>query len=369
MDEQVAHRQIDSCLSPFLQATDEAESQRLLSRLITEHVEPIIRHILKRKLRVHLWSGIATRRSQDAEDISGEVLVQLLKRLRDFKTNPEDKAISNFRGHVAVTTYHAYHAYLRQKYPARWRLKNKLRYLLTHTKEFALWEGGEREWLCGFAVWRDRQIAVARGGLVQQWRDSVQAAERAELSSAVVRRMRLAELLILIFKEVGAPVELDELVNTVADLWDAKDHTLQIEAEHKEGAKFYEDLPDPQTSVATEVEQRHYLQYLWAEICQLPARQRAVLLLNLREARGGGCIALFPLTGIATMRQIAEAVALPAGQFAALWNDLPLDDATIATHLGVTRQQVINLRKSARQRLARRMRSFDERKVNPRVVT
>ena len=34
---------------------------------------------------------------------------------------------------------------------------------------------------------------------------------------------------------------------------------------------------------------------------------------------------------------------------------MPLDDLTIAARLGVTRQQVINLRKSARARLTRRM--------------
>jgi hypothetical protein len=38
-----------------------------------------------------------------------------------------------------------------------------------------------------------------------------------------------------------------------------------------------------------------------------------------------------------------------------LWDELPLDDLKIAARLGMTRQQVINLRKSARARLARRM--------------
>ena len=68
---------------------------------------------------------------------------------------------------------------------------------------------------------------------------------------------------------------------------------------------------------------------------------------------------LLPLTGIASIRQIAEAVAIPAEEFARLWNDLPLDDAALALRLGVTRQQVINLRKSARARLARRMTAVE----------
>jgi hypothetical protein len=86
-------------------------------------------------------------------------------------------------------------------------------------------------------------------------------------------------------------------------------------------------------------------------------------LLNLRDAQGRDVIALLPMTGIASIRQIAEALAMPAHEFAKLWNDLPLEDMTIAQQLGITRQQVINLRKSARERLARRMSALDaERK-------
>jgi hypothetical protein len=37
---------------------------------------------------------------------------------------------------------------------------------------------------------------------------------------------------------------------------------------------------------------------------------------------------------------------------------LPLDDLELAAHLAVTRQQIINLRKAARARLARRLKDF-----------
>ena len=42
-------------------------------------------------------------------------------------------------------------------------------------------------------------------------------------------------------------------------------------------------------------------------------------------------------------------------QLALIWNDLPLDDLKIAALLGTERQQVINLRQAARNRLARRL--------------
>jgi hypothetical protein len=74
------------------------------------------------------------------------------------------------------------------------------------------------------------------------------------------------------------------------------------------------------------------------------------------SASGAKCaLELFPLTGVASIRAIASVLEIPAEEFAEIWNMLPLDDLAIAERLQVTRQQVINLRKSARKRLERRM--------------
>ena len=106
------------------------------------------------------------------------------------------------------------------------------------------------------------------------------------------------------------------------------------------------------------VETRIFLKRLWEEVCELPRGQRAALLLNLRDADGGGCLGLLPATGVATTRQIAAALEVTDERFAEMWQHLPLDDAAIAGLLDVTRQQVINLRKSARERLSRRLKGF-----------
>jgi hypothetical protein len=81
---------------------------------------------------------------------------------------------------------------------------------------------------------------------------------------------------------------------------------------------------------------------LLVEICELPARQRSALLLNLKDSQGVDCISLFLLSGIATPREIAQIVGVSAEEFAEMWNKLPLDDNTTANRLGITRQQVIN---------------------------
>ncbi|MBA3715389.1 MAG: sigma-70 family RNA polymerase sigma factor [Pyrinomonadaceae bacterium] len=132
-------RQSDELLLPFLRAARGAESDRLLSQLLTEHAAPIIKAIVTNKLGARA-ANTPSRESQDAEDVYSETVTHLLSRLSDCKNNPNGNLIGDFRSYVAVATYNACHAYLRQKYPQRWRLKNRLRYLLTHWKEFALWE-------------------------------------------------------------------------------------------------------------------------------------------------------------------------------------------------------------------------------------
>jgi hypothetical protein len=99
---------------------------------------------------------------------------------------------------------------------------------------------------------------------------------------------------------------------------------------------------------------------LWEEVCGLPALQRSALLLNLRDRNSDSVIAFLPYLGIASKNEIAELVGISENQFAQLWNDLPLEDSAIAQLLGITRQQVINLRKTARERLARRMQAREK---------
>jgi RNA polymerase sigma factor (sigma-70 family) len=349
---QVDHRQIDNLLLPLLHA-DATASQDLFERLLTEQAAPLIRQIVRAKLCLHY----ERQRPEEVEDLQSEVLVQVLERLCAFRHNPSQRAIANFRSYVAVTTYHACYEHLRRKHPQYHQLKNRLRYLLTHRTEFALWEGEQTIWLSGFARWRTAGSADTHNARLQQLIDDPQAAlnGRAE-------RLNLAELLAALFDWVGQPIELDQLVNLVARLLGQPLHTPHSERDEEQAdSDPFERLADPRSNVTAEIEARLQLQRLWDEIKQLPAGQRTALLLNLRDEQGGNVIALLPHTGTATLRQIAEALALPAIELAEVWPKLPLDDDAIALRLCVTRQQVINLRLAARRRLARRLKTQGER--------
>jgi DNA-directed RNA polymerase specialized sigma24 family protein len=347
--------QVDEILLPLLDASGESEAERLITEIISKHAEPVIRDIIKYKLGRSSNAADHERLAADAEDIYHDAVTQLLERLSKFKADPARNSIGQLHSYAAVITYHSYYRHLRQVYPQRHILKNRLRYLLTRQAGFSLWEGTNKESMCGFDLWRGGGRAAAHSGRIDEIIADPAILERVGVNTSDIKSIKPSDLLAAVFTYLEGPVALDVLVKIVARLWGIKDQEAVPEAELAEDEVPAGEQADPGAQLA----RRDYLQKLWREVCQLPPGQRAALLLNLRGADGSGCIELFPFAGVATIEQIARALEIPAEEFAALWNELPLDDQLIAKRLGIERQQVINLRKSARARLSRRVRNFE----------
>jgi DNA-directed RNA polymerase specialized sigma24 family protein len=311
---------LDPLLRPLARETDPARREQSIGTLL-EDVTGVIERTLQRKLRWPLRSRLS---HEIAEDIRSTVLLRLLKRMRAIGT-AGDEPITNVAAYASVVTTNVCDDALREMFPQRTLLKNRIRYLLMRDARFALWRSGDR-WLCGFAAWRDR------------------SASAEPVPCDVAPNSRLDVLLSALFATTSAPIALDAVVDRIATLTGIQLRPeVEIDDEHVE----------PAFVAATET--RDLLAHVWSEIRQLNVAQRVALLLNLRDAAGDAATPLLVVTGIATIEQIAEALGLQPLEFAAIFNDLPLNDHAIASLLGVTRQQVINLRSAARKRLARRM--------------
>jgi RNA polymerase sigma factor (sigma-70 family) len=335
----------DPLLHPFLQAEDEAEAQLFLEQLIAEHAQPIVLEITRFKLRA-FRSGDGPTPVPEAEDVCGEVMVQLLGRLRDLRDDPQDDTITNFRSYAAAVAYNSCTESLRRKYPERHRLRNRLRYLLSHDPRFALWEGPQGSLLCGLAEWKDDALPTQQAG-------------ESEFAQTVYDKPNLRQLpprafLDVLFSLSGRPLTLEELVGLTANIW-AIDDLHRVETNDQDEGEIWNRVPDSRVNVAMHVERRMYMAALWKEIRELRPLQRAALLLNLHDPSGQDMLPLLVLTDVARFSEIASSLDMTNPEFTELWDDLPLDDATIAQRMKLTRQQVINLRKSARERLARRM--------------
>lgn len=349
----MSSEQTDFLLMTFRQSSDASESDRALSALLTDHAESIISKIIRYKTR-----GA----SEEGEEIYGEVMLQLVGRLQRLRTEENANSIDDFNSYVAVTTYNACDRFLSRKYPNRRRLKNGLRYLLTHREGFAVWQDSQGNYVGGFHRWQFRENDSDSSLKIQSLREDARAFERDVKSEKSWKEQKNAyELLTAIFEWTNAPIEIDLLVSVCADWWNVRDETVEIDAgntNEKGEERSQIELTDARPDAFTENERRDYLQRLWNEIADLPTRQRAAVLLNLRDEAGRGVIDLWLVVGVATVAKIAAVLEMKVEQFAELWNDLPLEDNHIAEKLNLTRQQVINLRKSARERLARRMKGF-----------
>jgi RNA polymerase sigma factor (sigma-70 family) len=310
----------------YLDASAQSDEDALLAELVFENAAPVIRKTIARRL---MGSS-----EQDRDDVAGDVTLDLITRLKKLKREG-GVPIERFIAYAAVSAHNGCDQYLRQRYPQRHRLKNRLRYLLGKLPSFAIWENAERGWVCGKNSWRDLSPITPEPGLASHLASPDRGAEM---------------VLIDVFERTAAPIEFDALVDIFADFWGIRDCAVALE--------FVVDTsPSIEPAPDDVIAQRESLQYLWSGIMELPQPQRAALLLNLRDPQSGSPIWLLPSSGIASVRGIAELVGIPAGEFADLWSRLPVTDMEIAERLGVTRQQVINLRQAARQRLARRLRA------------
>ncbi|HKV34791.1 MAG TPA: hypothetical protein VJP89_10730 [Pyrinomonadaceae bacterium] len=330
---------IDALLEPLLLEDNDDRAGELLLQLISNHAEPVIKGVIRFKLR------LSSSQRAEADDIYQEVILQLLAQLQRFRKLPDAHPIADVRGMAAVIAHRTCARWLRRQFPERHALKNRLHYLVTRQRGFALWQDAEGQFITGFAAWQEQKLPTKRTP------EALATHVRPPKTSK-----ELADTVAAIFNHVRGPIEFDDLLSAVASLLGVSDQPIESLAEDDDAAASVAKTTEPDQ--AWRVEKRMFLQRLWEELQQLPRNQRAALLLNLKESSGVGCIELLPAMGIATFRQLASALEMSAETFAGLRNELPLEDAKIAELLGLTRQQVINARKSGRERLTRRLKGF-----------
>jgi len=311
----------DPLLQPLIGAADaEARDEALAS--IAARSREVAQRVVRR------FQGQLN--EEDAADVLATVSLRVVRRLRDMTA--ASACILSIDDFVATLTYNATYDFLRRRYPEKTRHKNRLRYVLLHDERLAMWNGPEGT-MTGLAQWRGTSGA-SRIDLT-----------REDATRRMLDRTATADALIEIFEWNGQPLMLADLARVTSELW------LVAEAETVDVSAAVDAGRDP----TQQIEQRQYLESLWREIRDLRAAQRTALMLNLRDSDGLNALALIIFVGVATFDEVAAALEMQPAQLAEFWPRLPMNDLSIAEMLGVNRQQVINLRRSARERLSRRM--------------
>ena len=239
-------------LESFLASPDEQESEEQLGELLARHAAPLVRRVVSRRLGSSFG---------DIEDVCSQVMLQLMLRLRQEKADANLAGIDAFASYVATAAHHGCDHYVRAKYPLRWRLRNRIRYVLEHDARFAVWKAADGSWTCGLAGWRSRPAS---------------GAPRSIEPLTGIPKQHVRELLAHLFQPGGSPLELSAVVDEAASAWGVPlfqhDDTRSLDA-----------VPDREPRADATLEQRGRLERVWTQIRDLPLRQRHAVLLNLRD--------------------------------------------------------------------------------------
>jgi len=116
---------IDVLLEPLLLAGDDDDrADELLLQLINTHADPVIKGVIRFKLR--LSSYRETQRAE-SDDIYQDVLLQLLSLLQKFRKIPAVHPIADLRGMAAVIAHRTCARWLRRQFPERVSKNHSLR--------------------------------------------------------------------------------------------------------------------------------------------------------------------------------------------------------------------------------------------------
>lgn len=307
-----------------------------------------IRPVIRRKLHVSLDANDTSSQNQDGLELVSDVQAILISTIHSGK-----QEIRDLEGYAATVASNACYQYFRSKFPVRTQQTNKLRYLLTHHDPFLLWKAIDGRWICGYSEWRNFERPVTFPTL---------SLDESECEPANIKtlnpRAELIGIIESVFDQTCKPILFDDLVSHIMNVLGIADVILVGERYENNDRRWDEIIADPTPDAGSEIESHERLRHLWKGILSLPVPDRVALLLNLRCKDGEGLISVFPLTGTASIKTLASALGFLPLEFAAIWNSLPWEDRQIAAHLGLTRQQVINLRQTARARLGRFQREY-----------
>jgi hypothetical protein len=285
-------------------------------------------------------------------------------------------AIGNYLHYVQVVASRVVKGEVRQEHPEHRSLVDALRHVLKRDPSFAYWEA-ERQRLCGLSAWQDGRPSSEQSELLTRLLEQPRTFSDVLALDRDPAGLGYAELLKLLFEGVGHPIRFDQLVRIVGGL---KQVVGPVSVGEVAGRRLCEWLPDRRRRPDEQAEWKAFLERLWTRIVQLPRPHRLAYLLNFTAADGQ--VELFWVYGVASIRQIGAALELSEEQFArawpllnldermrgfvracrsydekfaVLWQHLPMTDAAIAGLLDTERQKVINLRKTAAERLSRLM--------------
>jgi RNA polymerase sigma factor (sigma-70 family) len=347
---------MDQLLLPYLSATDESKRQQHLDELLMIHAAPVVRQTLRRRLGFYVSQRGINPHNQGAEDLYQEIMTKVVQALHDLRNTSAKTGIENLKQYVARIASNACNDVLRTKSPARARLKNNLRFILSHHRDFAVWKA-EGETLCGFGVWRDSSKSRSSEKQLVDIEERLASFRSTRFPRENIKQVPLTKIVAELFRWIGGPVELDALVNIVATLLDVKDHPH--ESVDDDTNQYLEArVADSTLSSSSRLEEQALLRSLWQALKELATEQRDVFCFGFEDESGRDLFTVLLEAEIVTFRELAQQLGRSTETIVGLWSKMPMDDEGIAFEMKTTRAQVYKWRFRALGRLKKGLLPF-----------
>jgi RNA polymerase sigma factor (sigma-70 family) len=351
---------MDQLLHTYLHAPNDVDAQDRLDELLSLHAAPVVRRTLRQRLGFSINRKGTNPHNPDAQDLYQEAMIRIVQALNDLRRSSRTEGIEDFRKYVAKVTGNVCRDYLRARSPARRRLKDNIRLVLTRHPDFALWQA-KGDYVCGFSIWRENSLSPLRTveGLtgaerIEDFRSSTYASENPS-------HLPLPKILSDLFKWTGKPLELDTVVTFIAALMNVRDQSHEVFDEQSEA---YFEVPAARETVNAQsrVEEKELLQQLWDVVKNLPAPQRDAYCFLFHDERGWDLFSLLIESEIVSFGQLAKVLNRSPQEITRLRSRMPMDGPTAAAELNVTRPQVNKWRFLAIQRVRKAVGYFREEK-------
>ena len=351
---------MDQLLLPYLQASNESERQQHLDELLLIHAAPVVRQALRRRLGFYVNQLGINPHNQDAEDLYQEIMTKILQTLHDLGSSSTKPDIENLRQYVAGIASNACNDLLRTKSPARARLKNNLRFILSHHRDFAVWKV-EDETICGFRQWQESSRSLSSKTRLADVVERLATFRSTRFPRENVKQVPLPRIIDELFRWIDGPVELDVLVNIIAALLEVKDYPVES-VDDASLAYIETRVADSTLSSGSRLEEQALLRRLWQELKELSTDQRDVFCLGFEDGSGRDLFTVLLEAAIVNFEQIARELGRSTETIVGLWSKMPLDAEGIASELKITRAQVYKWRFRALRRLQKGLLPFASEK-------
>jgi RNA polymerase sigma factor (sigma-70 family) len=345
---------MDQLLQPYLQAANDSDSQQQLEELLLFHAAPVVRQTLRRKLGFYVNQHGKNPRNQDAEDLYQDIMTKIVQTLHNLRDPPANTEIDNFKQYVARIAANACNDVLRAKSPVRARLKNNLRYLLTHHRDFAVWKM-EDETLSGFALWRDTSKSTSSEKAAADLDERLAEFRARRFPRQNIQEVPVTKIVAELFHWTGSPIALDALVQIIAKLLDVQDHPVES---LDDDTQVETTIAQSTVTSSSRVEEQSLLRSLWHALKELSVEQRDVFCLGFEDESGRDFFTVVLEAEVVSFGELVHELGRSAGTIVRLWSQMPMDDEEIAVELKTKRTQVQKWRFRALQRLKKGLLPF-----------